>query len=134
MTLTARLKGLALALGSITLTWLFAFPSAAGDWPQILGPSRNGIAGADEKLADRWPDGGPKVLWERDAGSGFAGVAVAGGKTVLFHRVEDEEIAQCFDAATGKPLWKAAFPTAYRGGVSSDHGPRCVPVIHKDRV
>src|SRR5205814_8011042 len=49
-------------------------------------------------------------------------------------RLEDEEIADCLEAATGKRLWKASFPTAYDGGVSSDHGPRCVPLIHKDRV
>jgi outer membrane protein assembly factor BamB len=38
------------------------------------------------------------------------------------------------DAATGKVLWKAAFPTRYRSAVSPDNGPRCVPLIHKDRV
>jgi outer membrane protein assembly factor BamB len=117
------------------VAWVCLAPdSPAGEWPQILGPNRNGIAADDEKLADRWPDGGPKVLWQHEAGDGFAGVAVAGGKAVLFHRVEDQEVAQCLDAATGKPLWKASFATAFRSEYSSDHGPRCVPVIHKDRV
>ena len=36
----------------------------AGDWPQILGPHRNGIAD-DEHLASQWPAGGPKTLWQR---------------------------------------------------------------------
>ena len=44
----------------------------AGDWPQILGPNRNGLA-VDEVLADKWPDGNPKKLWEATVGSGFAG-------------------------------------------------------------
>ncbi len=35
----------------------------AGDWPQILGPDRSGVAAADEKLADSWPPEGPKVVW-----------------------------------------------------------------------
>ncbi|NBP89327.1 MAG: hypothetical protein EBU59_12695, partial [Planctomycetia bacterium] len=33
--------------------------ATAGDWPQVLGPVRTGIAAADERLADRWPDAGP---------------------------------------------------------------------------
>jgi outer membrane protein assembly factor BamB len=121
-------------LVAVFLCWLLSQGvTTAGEWPQILGPNRSGIA-VDEKLADRWPEGGPKVLWSREAGSGFAGAAVAGGKTVLFHRVEDEEIAEGMDAATGKVLWKAVFPTRFRSEFSSDHGPRCVPLIHKDRV
>jgi outer membrane protein assembly factor BamB len=67
-------------------------------------------------------------------GSGFAGVAVSAGKAVLFHRLDDEEVVECLDAASGRRLWKAAFPTTYRSSISSDHGPRCVPLIHKDRT
>ena len=37
----------------------------AGDWPQILGPNRNGVA-SEEKLANSWPGGGPKVLWQKN--------------------------------------------------------------------
>ncbi len=125
---------LTIGLGLIAGAPLLPRPCAAGEWPHILGPNRSGIAAADEKLADSWPDTGPKLLWERETGSGYAGAAVAAGKTVLFHRVEDEEIAECLDAASGKPLWKAPFPTTFRSDFSSDHGPRCVPVIHKDRV
>ena len=39
------------------------FEAAAGDWPQILGPDRNGIAANDEVLADEWPADGPSTLW-----------------------------------------------------------------------
>jgi len=117
----------------LLLSLAAAATAAAGDWPQILGPGRNGIAN-DEKLAERWPADGPKVLWQREAGSGFAGVAVAGGKCVLFHRIGDEELAEGLDAATGRGLWKAAFPTRFMSTFSRDHGPRCVPLIHKDRV
>lgn len=105
----------------------------AGDWPQILGPTRNGIA-ENERLAEAFPAGGPKTVWEREVGEGLAGVAVARGVAVLFHRRSDEEIVEGMDALTGKPLWKAAFPTRYAGAIAEDNGPRCVPVIHKDLV
>ena len=39
---------------------VLTMPAAlAGDWPQILGPHRNGLAD-DERLAASWPDAGPR--------------------------------------------------------------------------
>jgi outer membrane protein assembly factor BamB len=105
----------------------------AGDWPQILGPHRDGRA-EGESLADSWPAAGPKTVWERPVGRGYAGVAVVGDRGVLFHRVENEELIQAFDVRTGKFSWKFAIPTSYVSGISPDDGPRCVPVIHGDRV
>lgn len=105
----------------------------AGDWPQILGPDRNGIA-VDEKIVEAFPKGGPTVRWTREVGEGFAGVAVSRGKVILFHRSEDEERVDAFDARTGGPQWSVSFPAAYAGGVSPDRGPRCVPVIDGERV
>jgi outer membrane protein assembly factor BamB len=105
----------------------------AGDWPQILGPHRDGRA-EGESIAASWPAAGPKVVWERPVGRGYAGVAVVGERGVLFHRVENEELVQAFDVRTGKFSWKFAIPTSYVSGISPDDGPRCVPVIHGDRV
>ena len=66
------------------LAVLAPLPSCpAGDWPQILGPERNGIAAADERLADRWPAAGPREVWRRNVGAGYAGVAVAAGRAML---------------------------------------------------
>lgn len=106
----------------------------AGDWPQILGPNRDGRAAADEKLADSWPKDGPNVVWQREVGGGFAGLAVAGNTAVLFHRVGDEEIVEALDTLTGKLKWKDGSPTSFSTGFSDDQGPRCVPVIQGDRV
>lgn len=111
-----------------------ASPLLAGDWPQILGPNRDGRASADEKLAESWAPDGPPVVWERDVGSGFSGVAVAGRTVVLFHRVGDSEVAEALDATTGKTQWKDGSPTSFSTGFSDDQGPRCTPVIAGDRV
>jgi len=106
----------------------------AGDWPQILGPNRDGRAAADEKLTDSWPKDGPPVLWQRDVGGGFSGLAVAGNTAILFHRVDDEEVAEAIDLLTGKTKWKDGSPTRFSSGFSDDQGPRCVPVIQGGRV
>ena len=105
-----------------------------GDWPQILGPHRDGRAADGERLAGQWPKAGPTTLWQHKVGSGLAGVAVGEGRVIVFHRLEDEEIVEALDAATGKPLWKAGFPVQYVSSISEDDGPRCVPLIDEDRV
>src|SRR3954469_10991245 len=84
----------------------------AADWPQLLGPARNGVS-AETGLAKSWPDKGPPVVWERDVGEGFSGPVVSGGALILFHRVDDEEVVEALDAASGKPRWKFAYPTKY---------------------
>ena len=105
----------------------------AGDWPQILGPNRRGVAEMEE-LADAWPEAGPTVVWRRDVGQGYAGVAVAQGTLVLFHRVGDEEVAEGLNPVDGSRIWKRGFPTEFSSRYSSDHGPRCVPLIHDGAV
>jgi len=107
--------------------------ATAGSWPQVLGPSRNGVA-ENEKLADSWPEDGPAELWKRSVGSGFAGPAVAGGRVVVFHRLGDEEVVEAAQAASGKRLWRESFPTNYVCTIVRDSGPRCVPLIHDGRV
>lgn len=99
-----------------------------GDWPQILGPHRNGTA-EGEKLAEKWPAAGPKVVWERPVGSGFAGIAVAEGKAVVFHREGNDELIEAHQAATGERLWKVSTKTTYVPSISEDDGPLCVPTI-----
>ncbi len=108
--------------------------SDAGDWPQILGPNRNGSAAADERLAESWPKDGPKLLWQHEVGDGFAGVAVSGNTAVLFHRIGDDEVVEVLDVSSGKPIWKSASPTTFHSSFADDQGPRCVPLIHGQRV
>lgn len=107
--------------------------ASAGDWPQILGPNRNGVA-EKESIFATFPKSGPKTVWEYPVGHGYAGVAVAEGKLVLFHRLADEAVVECLDAASGKPQWKQSFPTHYVSTIAPDDGPRCVPLIHEGSV
>lgn len=105
----------------------------AGDWPQILGPNRDGVA-EGEQLPDSWPDGGPKTIWKYDVGSGFAGPVVVGNRVIVFHRVGDQERVETLSTTDGKQLWKADFDASYRGTINPDDGPRCVPVVSGDAV
>ena len=105
----------------------------AGDWPQILGPQRNGSV-PGEKLPARIGPATVKLAWEYRVGSGYAGPAVQGGRVIVFHRLADNALADCLDAKTGRRIWRNPEPTSYRPGIDPDDGPLCVPTIGKDRL
>ncbi|MFM7070506.1 MAG: PQQ-binding-like beta-propeller repeat protein [Planctomycetota bacterium] len=105
----------------------------AGDWPQILGPNRDGAA-VGEKLPNALPAGGLTAAWRAAIGEGYAGPAIAGDRVVVFHRQNTRENVSAFRLKTGEKLWDAGFGTSYRGGIDPDQGPRCVPVIAGDAV
>jgi outer membrane protein assembly factor BamB len=130
---TARVSQ-SVAIWCLLVSAVTLLPSrvAAGDWPQILGPLRNGSA-EGESLSP-WSSTGPPIQWTQDVGQGYAGVAVRNNRVVVFHRVDSLERVQAFDAQTGKSLWKADFPAGYRGGINPDTGPRCVPLVHAEKV
>lgn len=127
------LRGLMPTLASLLLSWAAGRPGVASDWPQVLGPNRDGVA-IGETLHPKWGESGPKVIWELPVGNGFAGVAVAGEQAIVFVREGSEEIVRCCAVETGKVLWESGSPCTYEGGVSGDKGPRCVPLISENRV
>jgi outer membrane protein assembly factor BamB len=102
--------------------------AGADDWPQFLGPTRNGVS-PETGLETSWPKQGPRVVWEREVGFGWSGPVVAGSRLILFHRQGDEEIVAGLDAVTGKEQWKFAYPTGYVDDFGKDTGPRATPLI-----
>jgi outer membrane protein assembly factor BamB len=120
------MRSLLLAFASAAA--LLGMPAIAADWPQILGPTRDGVyAGAP--LNETWPSAGPRVLWRRQIGQGLSGPVVAGPRLILFHRVSNREVVEAMDTATGKTQWEYGYPTAYRDDFGFDEGPRAVPVV-----
>lgn len=117
-----------------SLAWLCCAASVhAGDWPQILGPNRNGLA-KDESLPALGTRERETPAWTVDCGSGFAGVAVSEGTVVLFHRQGEQETLSAFHATTGAPLWNRRFPCRYVPQYVDDDGPRAVPTIQGNRL
>ena len=105
----------------------------AQDWPQFLGPTRNGkYAGTD--LTTVLPKAGPPVVWKKAIGQGFSGPVVFEGKLILFHRVHDKEAVECLDAGTGKEIWRFEYVTRYRDDFGFDEGPRSTPLVANGRV
>lgn len=102
----------------------------AADWPQWLGPSRDGTTA--ETVT--WADGEPRRIWQLTAGRGFAAPAISGGRAYLFHRRENSEVLTAVEAGTGKILWETAHPTAYEDDFGFDDGPRATPAVADGRA
>ena len=111
-----------------SLLGLGATRTPAADWPQFLGPNRDGVA-PDARIAGAWPAGGPPVLWSKKVGQGFSGPVVAEGVAVLFHRVGDDAVVECLDATSGEPKWASKYPTKYRDDFGFDEGPRATSLL-----
>lgn len=125
--------------------FLLAFISAtacADDWPEWLGPRRDGVW-REDGILDQFPPGGPKVLWRVGVGPGFSGPAVAGGRVYVTDRegaqpakgkespgktgLAGKERILCLNAADGKPVWEHEYDCTYRFAYPS--GPRTTPVV-----
>lgn len=104
------------------------------DWPQINGPTRNGIAD-QEKLLSEWPDGKPKTVWTHPVGQGFAGPVVKDNRLIIFHRPAASYLVEALAADTGAPIWNKQLPSIYEGGgPDRDRGPKAVPLIQDNKV
>lgn len=119
----------------------------ADDWPQWLGPQRDGVW-RESGIVDRLPQSGLKVKWRTPIGSGYSGPAVVGPHVFVTDRKINEgtdpqspfqrgavpslERVLCLDATTGKQIWEHSYPCVYT--VSYPAGPRCTPTVSGERL
>lgn len=111
----------------------FSLACIAADWPQFLGPRRNGTS-TETGLLQTWGEKGPPILWEKEVGEGYSAPVVVGERLVLFHRLGDEEIVACLDAANGKERWQHREATKYHDPLGKGDGPRSTPLIAGEYV
>lgn len=110
-------------------------PVTAGesDWPQFLGPKRNGVYGGPA-ISGSWPAAGPSILWRKPVGEGFSGAVVQAGRLILFHRLQSRERVECLEVQTGRTQWQYDYPTNYRDDFGFDGGPRATPSVWEGKV
>lgn len=119
----------ALLLGVVVATT--GLQSTAADWPQFLGPNRNGIS-PETGLIKAWPKNGLKELWRVDGGVGMSAIAVKGDVACTLVQVGGQQRVIAFEAATGKTKWNEAVARAYSNQMGN--GPRATPAIVGDSV
>jgi outer membrane protein assembly factor BamB len=103
------------------------------DWPCFLGPTGDSVS-TEKGIVAPWPAAGPKLVWERTTGVGYAMPSIARGRLFLFDRVRNRARLRCWNAETAEPLWVFEYPMEYRDFYGYNGGPRCCPVVDGDRV
>jgi outer membrane protein assembly factor BamB len=114
----------------LALGWWLASGLSA-DWPNWLGPNRNGSS-PQTGLLTTWPAGGPKLLWKIEGGDGYSSVAVAGGRAYTIVQRQDREIVLCLNANTGKVVWTYDIGPGFHNEYGN--GPRSTPAVDDNRV
>ena len=121
--------------------------SVADDWPQRMGPERDGVW-REEGIVDAFPNQGLPVKWRAKIHAGYGGPAVVGDRVyVMDYLVESGEVTNspggrtklngqerlvCFSAKTGQQLWASGYDRPYN--LSYAGGPRCTPTIADGKV
>lgn len=130
---TQRMRAVKLVFVSLFFAFeLSASRIFAADWPHFLGPNANG-ASTEKDLLNSFPAEGPQLLWEKDVGTGYSAPSVRDGTLVLHHRLKNEEIVEAFDAASGEPKWRYAYPSTFVDPYGYNNGPRCTPLLTSNR-
>src|SRR5947209_13196104 len=70
------------ALGALLLTVLAVSALRADDWPQWMGPQRDGTW-RESGILDKFPAKGPTVKWRVPVAAGYSGPAVANGRVFV---------------------------------------------------
>lgn len=126
-------RGLLAAFSLCLSAWAVLGAASEGeDWPRFLGPRANGTS-LETGLLEKWPAGGPPIVWAKRVGAGYSAPSVRGNQLVLHHRIGDQEIVECLDAATGKSQWHYGYPSQYIDPYGYNNGPRCTPLLTTDR-
>jgi outer membrane protein assembly factor BamB len=120
----------------------------ADDWPQWMGPQRDGVW-REKGIIDKFPADGLPIRWRIPVHRGYCGPAIAGDRLFMMDRqpgppltrkpgdhtipaAAGNERVVCLDANTGKLIWEHIYDCPYRIGYPS--GPRTTPVVAAERV
>ncbi len=108
-------------------------PAAASeDFPQFLGPERNGkVRGV--RLARDWASQPPQLVWRRQVGPAWSGFAVTGNVAVTQEQRGEEEIVAAYDLTSGEPLWSTGNPGRF-DTILGGTGPRATPTVVDGQV
>jgi len=129
-TLILTLATVALALATT------AGRADADDWPQWLGPTRDGVS-AETGWRASFDANGPARLWETRVGLGYSSVAVVSGRVYTLGNTHNTDTVWCLDAETGRVVWKHSYAcsaTAPRVLIRLYPGTRSTPTVSGSAV
>jgi outer membrane protein assembly factor BamB len=117
------------ALTSLGAGGILVASAAASEWPGWRGANRDGYTQESLPLKLASP---PPVRWRKSVGHGYAGPVIGGNFLVLAEESGGKETVKALKLATGDEVWST--PVAPVWNDEFEHGPRCTPLVGRDRV
>ena len=118
-------QGLRCGFVGVMSVWMISGSAGAvdsADWPQFRGVDQDGIS-KDTHWNPLALAPGPKVLWEKDVGAGYAAVSVCGDRVFTAGNENNQDTIYALSIKTGEVMWKHSY--ACPGG--GYPGPRATP-------
>ena len=104
--------------------------NVSGQLYEWRGPGRTGIYN-EKGLLKKWPDGGPKLLWEADKmGEGYSSVTVTDDAVYITGRKDSLDILTSL-TLDGKLKWETAYGKAW---MDNHTGSRCTPTYYNGNI
>jgi outer membrane protein assembly factor BamB len=103
--------------------------AASDDWPQFLGPARDGRS-PDRVLVSGWLERGLRERWRAPVGEGYSGLAVVGERLFSMDADGGSEFVFARRTTDGRELWRVRMgpsPRDVYGGL----GPRVTPTVDR---
>lgn len=120
---------------TVLTLWLLWLPGSAAadgtDWPHVRGPQTASVSAEDEVFDDGVS---LSLAWRVPLGSGYSGIAVAGGRAVTLFGDGEEDWVVALDGASGEELWRYDLGATHQGRDGSHDGPLSSPSIGGGKV
>lgn len=94
------------------------------------GPGRTGIYN-ETGLLKKWPEKGPKILWEIDKmGDGYSSPVVTGDAIYITGRKDSSDILTAL-TLNGTKKWETVYGKAW---IANHTGSRCIPTFYNGKI
>ncbi|MGL6195021.1 MAG: PQQ-binding-like beta-propeller repeat protein [Thermoguttaceae bacterium] len=103
--------------------------SFPGSWSRFRGDDYDAIVKNSPPLIRKFPETGPKILWEISVGDGYAGAAINQGKVYIidYDLKKRRDAIRCLSLDKGQEIWTYSYPVM----ISKNHGiSRTIPAVN----
>jgi outer membrane protein assembly factor BamB len=122
-------------LAAALITFGLTHSSAAQDWNQWRGPSRDAHVPGTSAPAS-WPDSLERT-WRIELGEGYSSPVVSGSRVFVHSRRDPEELVTAINLANGEIVWQQKYPAPFKKNeyaVKMAKGPNSTPLVLDNRL
>jgi outer membrane protein assembly factor BamB len=118
----------------LAASFLIAASATAADWPRWRGPNNDDVS-LEKGLMQKWPEGGPKLVWTgTNLGTGWGTPSIADGKVFGMGTRGGKDGVWALKEADGKEIWFTPFADPASGIGKQTNGPGSTPTYAKGKV